>query len=291
MHIGVGLPNTVPGTNGRRLVEWAKRSEELGFDTLSTIGRVVFPTHDELIALAAAAAVTERINLFTNVLLEPTRDPVLLAREAASIDQISGGRFVLGLGAGWRRDDFDTTGRTYHDRGRRMDTDLDLMGRIWRGEQVMDAQKVLSPTPTNGEGVPMAFGGSAPAAVKRMAKYGIGWTAGGSGPDGARDGFQQARDAWHEAGRNGDPKLWALAYWGLGDEAHSVAESYLTDYYGDWGSGMAAGIPKDKAAIQDYAHAYAEAGTDVLVLVPTNSDLVQLDLLHDALEGITAVDA
>ncbi len=72
-------------------MEWARRAEALGFSTLATIGRVAYPTYEELVALAAAASVTERIGLMPNVLLAPTRDPVLLAKEAASLDQLSGG--------------------------------------------------------------------------------------------------------------------------------------------------------------------------------------------------------
>ena len=291
MRIGVGLPNTIPGTPGRRLVEWARRAEELDFKALSTIGRVAFPTHDELISLAAAAAVTERIELFTNVLLAPTRDPVLLAREAASIDQISEGRFVLGLAVGWRPDDFSTTDKGYHDRGQRLNDGLELMLSVWRGEQVKGSQKVLAPTPTNGESVPIAFGGSAPAALRRMARYGIGWTAGGAAPEAAHGAYEAAREAWREAGRAGEPRLWALSYFGLGDDAHPVAETYLTDYYGDWGPGMAAGIPKDAEAIRATAKAFADAGTDTLLWVPTSGDLGQLDLLAEALGGRTTIGA
>src|SRR5690349_19538048 len=110
MQIGIGLPNPIPGTQGRTLVEWARRAEERGFSTLATIDRIAYPNYDSLIALAAAAAVTERIGLLTNVLLAPTRKPVVLAKAAASVDQISGGRLTLGLGVGGREDDYTATG-------------------------------------------------------------------------------------------------------------------------------------------------------------------------------------
>ena len=92
MKIGIGLPNTVPDTPGKGLLEWARQAEAAGFASLATIGRVTFPGYEELVALAAAAGVTSKIGLFTNVLLAATRDPVLLAKEAASLDQLSGGR-------------------------------------------------------------------------------------------------------------------------------------------------------------------------------------------------------
>ncbi|HEX2266731.1 MAG TPA: LLM class flavin-dependent oxidoreductase, partial [Actinomycetota bacterium] len=90
MRIGIGLPNPIPGLPGETLLEWARRAEERGFTAFGTIGRVAYPSYDELIALSAAAAVTERMELITNILLGSTRNPVLLAKEAASLDQISG---------------------------------------------------------------------------------------------------------------------------------------------------------------------------------------------------------
>jgi alkanesulfonate monooxygenase SsuD/methylene tetrahydromethanopterin reductase-like flavin-dependent oxidoreductase (luciferase family) len=96
-----------------------------GFSTLATIDRIAYPSYDSLASLAAAAAVTERIGLLTNILLAPTRNPILLAKEAASVDQLSAGRLVLGLAVGSRRDDFVAAERTFEDRGKRFDQDLD----------------------------------------------------------------------------------------------------------------------------------------------------------------------
>src|SRR5437899_3151852 len=117
MEIGIGLPNPVPGTPGRTLVEWPRRAEERGFSGLATIDRIAYPSYESLITLAAAAAVTERVGLVTNVLLGPTRNPVLLAKEAASVDAISGGRLTLGVGVGGREDDFSGLRAGFQDAG------------------------------------------------------------------------------------------------------------------------------------------------------------------------------
>src|ERR1700761_2691984 len=134
MDVGIGLPNAVPGTAGPVLVDWARRAEAAGFSTLGTIGRLVYPSYEELIALAAAAAVTERIRLTTSVLLAPLRtSTALFAKQAASLDQISGGRFVLGVGLGGRGDD-DRAGEVPEKgRGVRLDEQLDHLKDIWRG--------------------------------------------------------------------------------------------------------------------------------------------------------------
>jgi alkanesulfonate monooxygenase SsuD/methylene tetrahydromethanopterin reductase-like flavin-dependent oxidoreductase (luciferase family) len=121
MEIGIGMPNPVPGTPGRLLVDWARQAEEQGFSSLATIDRIAYPSYESLVTLAAAAAVTDRIGLITNILLAPTRNAILLAKEAASVDQLSGGRFSLGLGVGSRRDDFVAAERAFEERGRRFD--------------------------------------------------------------------------------------------------------------------------------------------------------------------------
>ena len=116
--IGIGLPNPVPNTPGDLLVDWAQRAEAAGFSGLVTIDRIAYPSYDSLTSLAAAAGATKRISVMTNILLAPIYPPVLLAKTAASIDQISSGRFSLGLAAGGRSDDYEVTGRDFHRRGR-----------------------------------------------------------------------------------------------------------------------------------------------------------------------------
>src|SRR5437879_1717192 len=126
MKIGLGLPNADKSlADGRLMVDIAHRADVLGFSTLATIGRVAYPNYEELVTLAAAAGATERIGLFTDILLAATRESVLLAKQAASLDQVSGGRFVLGIGVGGRPDDFAVTGTDFHTRGRRLDAALD----------------------------------------------------------------------------------------------------------------------------------------------------------------------
>src|SRR5258708_35210517 len=127
MKIGIGLPNPIPGAGGRTIVQWSRRADELGFSTLATLDRIVYPSYESLVVLAAAAGATERIGLLTNVLLGPTRNPVLLAKEAASLDRLSGGRFTLGAGVGGREDDFTLVGVDFHNRGKRWDRALELM--------------------------------------------------------------------------------------------------------------------------------------------------------------------
>ena len=284
MRIGVGLPNPLPNTEGATLVEWARRSEDAGFSTLATIDRIVYPSYDSLISLAAAAAVTERIGLMTNILIAPARDAVLLAKEAASVDRLSGGRLTLGLAPGGRRDDFEVVDEEFETRGARFEQQLAVMGKIWRGEQLSDSAQPSVPLP--GREVPILIGGSSDRAVERTAKFGVGYTAGGGGPDMMAPIAEKVRKAWAESSREGEPRLVALSYFALGPNAKEGSSKYLKDYYaylGEWADGIAESAPTTPDALKALVISFEDLGVHELILDPTIPELSQIDLLADAL--------
>src|SRR5215211_5487456 len=128
MKVAIGLPNAVPGASGEQLTEWARRAEARGFSSLGTIDRIAYENYEPLVALAATAAVTERIGLATTVLLGPLRrNPVALAKQAASIHRLSGGRMTLGIGLGGREDDYEIAEVSMKTRGRDLD---DMLARM-----------------------------------------------------------------------------------------------------------------------------------------------------------------
>src|SRR5947207_1697192 len=135
MDIGIGLPNAVRGVDRRGIVEWAQRAERAGFSSLGTIDRIAYGNYESLIALAAAAAVTERIRLATDILIAPLRsNTALLAKQASTIDALSGGRLVLGLAVGGRPDDYEVSGLEFGARGRTFERQLEELERGWAGE-------------------------------------------------------------------------------------------------------------------------------------------------------------
>jgi len=269
----------VPGTSGAQLVEWARRADGRGFSSLGTIDRVAYDNYEPLTALAAAAAVTERIGLCTSVLLGPLRaNPVMLAKQALSVNALSGGRLTLGIGLGGREDDYETVGLAMEDRGAKLDAALERMREVWSDDVV--GPKI--------EGAPrLVIGGGVDASYARAARFGEGWIAGGSPPDQYAEAAAKVRAAWSEAGREGEPRLMGLAYFSLGDNAEADANAYLTDYYawlGDETAGYIAGsAAKDAETVQQYVAAFAAAGCGELIICPSSNDPDQVDLLADAL--------
>jgi alkanesulfonate monooxygenase SsuD/methylene tetrahydromethanopterin reductase-like flavin-dependent oxidoreductase (luciferase family) len=284
MEMGIGIPNPVPGTPGIRLLEWAQHAEERGFAALATIDRVAYPGYDSLATLAAAAGATTRIRLTTNILLGPVYPPVLLAKTAASIDQLSGGRLTLGLAPGGRPDDFALVGRDFHTRGRDFDAELVTMHQAWRGELVGDAGKPVCPTPVNDDRVPILIGGTSEKAMQRVVTWGAGWTMGGGDASTAAPMVEQVRAAWKEAGRGGEPRLAALSYYSLGDDAESASRDYLRDYYnflGDYAEQIADGAIRSESGIREAVRAFEGIGVSELYFVPTTTSLDQIDRLAD----------
>jgi alkanesulfonate monooxygenase SsuD/methylene tetrahydromethanopterin reductase-like flavin-dependent oxidoreductase (luciferase family) len=278
MDVGVALPNAVPGATGEQMTEWARRAEVRGFSTLGTIDRVRYDNYEPLIALAGAAAVTERIGLSTTVLLAPLRtNAVLLAKQARSVNALSGGRLTLGLGLGAREDDYELSGVELKGRGKRLDAMLEEMTRTWEGDEV---------GPSAGGAPRLIFGGHVDAAYARMTRFGDGWISSGTGPAVAGEGAEKARAAWSEAGRDGAPHIMALAYFSLGDRAEQDARENLAHYYawlGDEVAGMiVANAAKDAAAVESYLTDYEQIGCDELVFCPSSSDPAQVDLLAEA---------
>jgi alkanesulfonate monooxygenase SsuD/methylene tetrahydromethanopterin reductase-like flavin-dependent oxidoreductase (luciferase family) len=278
MDVSIGLPNAVPETDGNRLVEWARRADARGFTSLGTIDRVVYDNYEPLIALAAAAAVTERIGLCTSVLLGPLRtNPTELAKQALSVHALSNGRFTLGIGLGAREDDYEASGVDLKGRGRWLDEALERIKEIWGSEEI-------GPSQSGSPG--LVVGGSVDASFARAARFGDGWIAGGAPPDQFAEMAEKAKTAWREAGRDGEPRLMGLAYYSLGDRAEEEAKAYLTDYYaflGEETAGyIASSAAKDAETVRQYLEAFDAAGCGELILFPSSSDPDQVDLLANA---------
>jgi alkanesulfonate monooxygenase SsuD/methylene tetrahydromethanopterin reductase-like flavin-dependent oxidoreductase (luciferase family) len=285
MELGIGLPNTVPGTTGGQLTDWARAAEDAGFSSLGTIDRIVFPNYEPVVALSAAAAVTERIRLVTDVMLGPLRvNAAMIAKQFLSLDALAGGaRAVLGIGVGGREDDYAVSGLDMSSRGKWLDDALAKIRDVWNGDGELEAK--VGPRPT-GQGPSLMVGGYIQKAFERAAEYGDGWTQGGSGPSQFGADLSNLEDAWKKAGRDGQPRTLALGYFCLGPDAEAKVEEYVNAYYAWLGDeavqGIVSSAPKDADGVKALMKAYEEWNCDELILFPCSSDPAQVSLLAEA---------
>lgn len=283
MKIGIGLPATIPGARGDLVLEWARRADERGFSSLGIIGRLVYSNYDPLTTLAACASVTTTIRLMTTVLLAPLRSAAILAKEAATIDNLSNGRLTLGLGVGAREDDFEAAGVPFHRRGALFDRQLETMHRIWAQDPIVGGV-AIGPPPVQKGGPEILIGGYSTAAIQRVEKWGSGYISGGAPAEVARNAYQTARESWQGAGREGEIKLAAGRYFALGPDAGERGAPALIDYYGaQMGGSIAGRMPVSRDALRREIDQFTEIGAGELIYWPTVADLGQIDLLAEAI--------
>ncbi len=285
MKIGIGLPAAVPGVAAIELGQWAARSERLGFCSLGVIDRLVYDNLDPLIALATAAARTERVELLTTVVnVAWRRNAVLLAKQLASLDQISGGRLTAGLALGGWPQDYEASEVPLAGRGALFDRVLATLRRVWDGE----LSGASGPMPAQPQGRPrLLIGGLAPQSFRRVAAFGEGWVAPAFSLEQLVSGTAAAREAWDQAGKPGRPRIVAERYFCLGADANETADHYLAHYYGQaFVASVRADTSTSPEHLKSQIDALSGAGCDDLVLLPCASDLEQVELLGDALDAI-----
>ncbi len=284
MKIGIGLPTTIPGVKGSELLDWARRAEGAGFSSLGTLDRLVYGNYESFIALAAAAAVTERIGLATAIAILPYRqNAALVAKQAATIQDISRGRLVLGVGVGGRRDDFEAADVPFEERGRRADEMLDDMKQIWAGAERGHAGAIgpdVSLDPPS-----ILVGGQVEAAFRRAARYGDGWIMGGGPPERFSEAREKVLSAFRDAGRSERPVAAALSYFSLDADPEGQARATIGDYYsfvGEYAGVVVDGTAKGEDQVRERVQLFADAGCDELILFPASSDPAQVDMLAAA---------
>ncbi|GGN64081.1 luciferase [Actinoplanes lobatus] len=275
MDFGLGLPISAPA----RLLDWARSAEAHHFDSLALLDRLTFDNPEPLITLAALAGATSRIRLQTEVLLGPLRQTALLAKQVATLDRMSGGRFVLGIGVGGRADDHDAAGTPLHRRGRALDEQLPALRRIWRGEPY--AGTTIGPRPVTANGPEILIGGFARPALRRIAEHADGFLCAAplswAGPL-----VQTVNEEWAAAGRAGRPRLVCQINVAVGSAAtieqanRAVAGYYAFTGRAGWGAPLS-----DPAQIAETVAAYREFGADELVFYCYGENPSQVEALAE----------
>ena len=243
MEVGLHVPQVGPLATPENITTFAKASDDAGFDGLWVFDHVVLqkeqeskypysadgslgfpPTMDflePLTLLTYLAGITKRARLGTSVLVLPMRQPVLHAKIMASIDRLSGGRFVLGAGVGWWQQEFEVLSVPFERRGKRMDECLQLVRSLWTDEWVnFDGEFytakdwTCNPKPVQAGGIPIWLGGESRGQLQRVGKYADGWLATSKSLRTLKDDFAVAREAAEKAGR--DPSQLSISIEGAG---------------------------------------------------------------------------
>jgi alkanesulfonate monooxygenase SsuD/methylene tetrahydromethanopterin reductase-like flavin-dependent oxidoreductase (luciferase family) len=282
MDVGIGLPNSLIGVRGPDLVAWAQRAERNGFSVLGTIGRIVYDTDEELVSLAAAAGATNRIELMTTVLVAPPRQPVLLAKQAATLSRVSGGRFRLGLGLGPREDDWLALDVEPTNRGKRLDEVIDTCRAVWAGEPPLGVEGRVGPLP---EHLPLVLGGFSDSAYRRAGQKADAFVAGPVPPESVGQAFHAVANAAEEAGRP-TPKLYAARYAALGEDVSDEADRNVASYYRSAGeafvSVMSQNVLRTPTQVRETLTALEQQGCQELCLWPLATGAAQIDRLAEA---------
>jgi alkanesulfonate monooxygenase SsuD/methylene tetrahydromethanopterin reductase-like flavin-dependent oxidoreductase (luciferase family) len=279
VHVGIGLPNQVRNVDASVIPRWAADAERAGFATLATIGRYAYPGVMDTVAVAAAAGATTKINLLTAVLLAPTWPAKLLAKEVAGIDGVSGGRLTLGVGVGRLEEEFVAPGLGLAGRGKRLESDLETYGEVWRGEGFNPV------VPLRTRRVPVLIGGHSPSTMRRMVRWGDGYIGGSLPPSMTASAFTEAKRAWREGGRPGEPRLVVLAYFALGDP--ELGRANIKHFYQQAPDDIASNVVlcTSRSAVRDLIDQYTQLDVDEIVFIPTNDNLDEISRLADVIES------
>jgi alkanesulfonate monooxygenase SsuD/methylene tetrahydromethanopterin reductase-like flavin-dependent oxidoreductase (luciferase family) len=280
VNIGLGLPIGDPST----LLTWARRADAGPFSSLGLLDRLVYDNPEPLVTLAAVAGATARIRIQTEVLLAPLHEPALLAKQTATLDRLSGGRFTLGIGVGGRDDDYRAAGVDIHRRGRRLDEQLATLRRVWAGGPYRPGVGPIGPAPARPGGPELLFGGFAPPALARVGRWGDGFLGAALPPTALDRMFRRVEGYWRDAGRTGRPRLLAQVNVALGpDHLIAAARSAIFDYYAPAPYAAAArdGLLTTPDAIRAAVDGYAGIGADEVMLYCWATDPDQVDRLSE----------
>jgi len=271
---------------------WCRAIDEGPWSSLAVPERVTYPSHHWLVELSAAAALTERVRLWTTIVIAPAHDAVELAKQLASVDRLCEGRLTAGIGVGGREHDYRAISARFDHRWGRMDEQVATMRSIWAGEPPFAGADPVGPPPVQEGGPPFVAGVMGPKALARAARWAVGVDDGGTvfgiDADAVTASFDRVRAAWSDAGRSDPPHLSVSLWYALGDGAADRLRDYGYAYMRIMGeelaSAMAGGLSAHTPdALAEAVGTLEELGCDELFLVPTTADVAELDRTRDAL--------
>ena len=275
--IGVHLPHGVPGVTGATIFEWAKMADRAGFSSLGVADRLVYDTADAVLSLAAAAAVTERIELLANIFIAPMRPPAVFAKECATLSRFAPGRFTLGVAAGARPQDYEAVGVPWEQRGRATDAALDALFAL---STPVNPPHSLGPIPD--PGMQLLVGGASKSALRRMCERGHGYLGGGVKAEFMAYDVAAVKGAWAESRREGEPRIVAGTWYASeknAARAHDWRDTYLIE--GGPPDFVRGFIATGADGVQQAIEEYTAAGANELVFFGCVDDVAELAWLAE----------
>jgi alkanesulfonate monooxygenase SsuD/methylene tetrahydromethanopterin reductase-like flavin-dependent oxidoreductase (luciferase family) len=293
MDISMTLPTMLP--HGRsEILAWCRAVDEGPFASLAVPERITYTSHSWVVQLAAAAALTERVRLWTTIVILPAHDAVETAKQLASVDQLADGRLTVGVGVGGREHDYRAIGGDVTRRWARMDDQVATLRATWAGQPPFEGADPVGPPPVQPGGPPLVAGVMGPKALARAARWADGVDDGatvfGIDPPAVTATVERIRAAWAEAGRDRPPHVSVSLWYALGPGAEERLRSYCFDYMKLMGEDLAASLAAmltcfTPAALRAAVDGLSGTGVDELFLVPTTTDPEELDRTLEALAG------
>jgi alkanesulfonate monooxygenase len=285
--------------DARALVDYGVRMEELGFDSLWVWDHILlgvkpnFPIIDSLTTLTAIAARTSKIKLGTGILVLPLRNPVVLAKQLASMDQLSNGRLLMGMASGWYKREFDAVGVPFDQRGKIMDENLEILTRFWTEDLVSGEWPhhsipagVMYPKPVQKPRPPILIGGYVDRVLKRAAVAGDGWLTYFYKPESFAVAWAKIRGFASEAGKDPDSLLNAAQLPIMVGKSRADVEARMMEWLGtEWDYASWSDSTKDSAILGTVDECVAQlrehlaVGVQKIIFVPYRYEAEQIDII------------
>jgi len=285
--------------NARQLVEYGVRVEELGYDSVWVWDHMLlgvepnFPIIDSLTVLTGIAARTTRIKMGTGILVLTLRNPVALAKQLSSMDQLSEGRLIMGMASGWYKREFDAVGIPFEKRGKLMDENLEILNRLWTEEKV-DGQytshnlkaAVMYPKPFQKPRMPILIGGYVDRVLKRAATTGDGWLTYFYRPEDFKKSWAKLRTFATEAGKDPDSLLNASQLpIMIGSSKEAVRDDMMDWLNKEWDFPEHSDCSRESAVMGsvdecvEQLREHLDAGVQKIIFVPYKYQMDQVELI------------
>lgn len=294
MRIGMTIPFMEPGWNRESMKQWAQEIDRGPWSSLAMGERITFVNPEFMTSLAACAAWTERVELISTVSVLTMHNPVLMAKQFATIDVISNGRLTLGVGTGGRKEDYEAIGADWSNhRMAKLEENALLMQRVWQGDNTVlpNALRIVEPLPVQQGGPKILVGAIGPKSIAAAARYADGLTGFSmlASLDDIKQSFEHFRAAWQAAGREGSPRLIASFWYGIEREGKEKMVRHLERYMNFMPPAVAkqliphAGFNGSINDLKDFLGEIKALGADDVILAPTTTNLDEIKQLATAL--------